>query len=161
MNLREYIYQTGECLTHDTDVVTLRSDIYAISLDLIHKGSGPLPATEGIHYIFSDSSNMASLSFAGEGDELILMAGIVPYQGPYWPTMSNLEWAVKNFDITAEEMPRMGWPIENRLPDGLVTPCIVTLLMPGMIKLDDETITVLRGVRRDLACVWLASKFGM
>ena len=82
MDVHEYIYQTGECLTYDIDAgLTVRYEFNHVE-DLLANSSGRVPKTKTIHYLFNEFAYGASLFVTGKKDELILMAEIIPYVGP-------------------------------------------------------------------------------
>jgi hypothetical protein len=153
MKLRDYTYQSGNCVTHDTEIEIVSEDVYGKIRDMIRSGSGPLGPIEGITYQFTDAEDIACLSVEGENGP-IWVAAIVPYQGV-------VERAVSDLDGIAERLTLNGFPVSGALPETLITPCIVTLLLPGYLSIDPWMMTLLGGVPRDFACVWLGDKFGM
>lgn len=116
-------------------------------------GSGPLATVPGVSYRFTDAEALACLSVETR-DGPLWIAQIVPYQ-------EQIESAVGDLEGIAERLLLAGCPVENKLPATLTTPCIVTLLLPALTTLDRDMVTMLGGVPRDFACVWLADKFGM
>ncbi len=153
MKLRDYTYQSGHCVTHDTDVAILSSNIYVQIRGMIQAGSGRLGPVAGISYRFTDAEEFACLSVEGTNGP-IWIALIVPYK-------SVLAQALCELDGIAESLTLHGWPVSSALPDAVVTPCVITLLLPGIMGLDRARIELLGGVPRDFACVWLSEKFGM
>lgn len=84
MKIRDYTYQTGHCLTHETSANRMHPEVRKIITRLIAAGRGSLPGFGGCTYQFvSESDDLASLtmllpSAAGAPFELIQVLGGMP-----------------------------------------------------------------------------------
>lgn len=153
MKIRDYTYQTGHCLTHETSANRMHPEVRKIITRLIAAGKGSLPGFGGCTYQFvSESDDLASLSVEHNG-------------APIWfcffcPYRDSTTQARRMLDETAERLTLEGLPMHGRLPDLLETPCILTMLLPSAAGAPFELIQVLGGMPRDFATVWFTQQFG-
>jgi len=156
MKLHDYTYQSGHCLVDDTESAILGPEIFETILGLIREGSGLLPSVPGVGYRWTEADGVACLSVDLQTNppSPIWLALVVAYQG-------EATTAVAQLDMIAEHFILAGYPMDCNLPDHLATPCVITLLLPGVTMLPRETVHLLGGVPRDFACVWLSHTYGM
>ena len=156
MKLRDYTYQTGDCVTHDTEVAIDREEVRSKVLEFIDAGSGDLPGLGSVKYRFVEhGEDLACLTILTASDHPIMSSVIVPYDKDAADIRAMMDGMVDQYR-------RIGFPMNCRLPDAIITPCVITFFMPGLLLLlDVDIVRMLGGMPRDFAAAWLDRKFGV
>ena len=154
MKIREYSYQTGDCPVHDTGAIIRGDDMRQEVLELIDAKTGAVPGLDDIIYTFmGGSEDIACLAVSRSNYVPILSSMIITYD-------KDTDIALTMMNGMTDQYRQSGYPMRCKLPDAIITPCLITYFMPGLTQLTDDALRMLEGLPRDYAAVWLERKFG-
>lgn len=148
MKFRDYTYQTGNCVIHDT-TTKINIETKSPIVELINRRNGELPFFDGVTYRITI-----------EDDDDILMMMTVDYQDfPVWTmgvcrTQESIERLMELFTYLENGYQEQGISVDNEIlkrKTNLVAPCNITFLHPSGIFVPMSTILHLSGVSNAFA----------
>jgi len=153
MKIRDYTYNNGNCVIHDTNTlqsttsenkVAVRKEI----LRLIQAGEGILTGFHGVTYKITQEKD--SMCISVDVNNIPLWISFICSTVK---CANEIRYLLKNLDSSYPEPFRT----EDRLPEIIIAPCIITMVQPSAIFVPKDTVRLLGGIPRDFASVFLTS----
>lgn len=152
MKIRDYTFNNGKCVIHDTTALSQSSPEYELFqkeiLRLIQAGEGELTALTGVTYKITQESD--SMCISVDVNDVPLWISFI------CPSVESANMAKQFLKDFANSYPE-SLRVECRLLEKIIAPCIITMVQPSAIFIPKDTIRLLGGVPRDFATVFLNS----